>query len=157
MCLWGHRDDLFPQNPTFSGRKLLTQGWGIYIVLFMVIQSRMTTKGKTMRLTEDQKEIMLRLCDAAETSHSVMLMATNKIRETSTGCALVRKGLAIRNPDGRFEATDEGWWLGDSLRIEKRIKESEIRAKSYDALKDKMLDNIRISNEKKGQDHGINS
>ena len=107
---------------------------------------------KKVRLTEDQKSILLRLCDAAEHGSGVVrLVATNKIRETSTGCALVRKGLAIRNPDGRFEASDEGWWLGDSLRIENRIKESEIRAKSYDALKDKMLDNIRISNEKKGE------
>lgn len=76
-------------------------------------------------LTPAQREILLRLCNAAEMHKAVRLVTwpnsvRNPKRETSTGCALVRKGLARRLRDGRFEATDEGYWMGDALRIARR-------------------------------------
>lgn len=80
-----------------------------------------------MRLTPEQKRIMLLLCDAAERGKSAKLVCTTgagkaqPIRETTTGAALVRKGLAARHENGRFEATDAGFWLGDELRIEDRL------------------------------------
>lgn len=76
------------------------------------------------RLTLDQKRILLVLCDAAERNLSVKLVVThgNKpIRETGTGTALVRKGLAERLPNGSFRATLEGYWEGDALRLEDRL------------------------------------
>ena len=93
-------------------------------------------KGATMktsnapRLTPEQKTILLRLCDAAESARPlaacvVRLEATNKNRETSTGCALVRKGLATRNRAGLFAASLDGFWLGDTLRTERRLVESK--------------------------------
>ena len=79
-------------------------------------------------LTKAQQAVMLRLCNAAErpVCKAVRLICepntqSNPIRETTTGCALVRKGLARRLRDGRFEATDEGYWMGDALRIDVRI------------------------------------
>lgn len=79
-------------------------------------------------LTKDQRAILLRLCDAAERpyrSPAIRLVTepntvSKPKRETSTGCALVRKGLARRLRDGRFEATDDGFWMGDALRIDAR-------------------------------------
>jgi hypothetical protein len=78
------------------------------------------------RLTPDQKRIMLVLCDAAESHRSVRLVTQSNagaqpIRETTTAAALERKGLA-RKVAGKFryEATTEGFWLGDTLRIEDR-------------------------------------
>lgn len=75
-------------------------------------------------LTPDQRTILLRLCNAAELGRSVKLIASRTIRETSTGAALVRKGLARRLRCGRFEATDAGFWLGDGLRLEVRRRAS---------------------------------
>lgn len=72
------------------------------------------------QLTPDQKRILLVLVEAAEHNRAVRLVTKGSIRETTTGAALVRKGLAKRLPDGRFEATTEGYWLGDALRIEDR-------------------------------------
>ncbi len=78
-------------------------------------------------LTPAQREIMLRLCIAAErpVCKAVRLVTEPNTtrypkREGASGCALVRKGLARRLRDGRFEATDEGYWLGDALRIDAR-------------------------------------
>lgn len=75
------------------------------------------------RLTPEQKRIMLVLCNAAESDRAVRLVVDERagIRETTTGTALVRAGLARRLPDGRFEATTEGYWLGDGLRIADRL------------------------------------
>ena len=70
-------------------------------------------------LTPDQKRIMLILCNAAERDRSVQLIVTqgpNPIRETSTAAALIRKGLALKCGD-LYQATAEGFWLGDGLRI----------------------------------------
>ena len=77
-------------------------------------------------MTPEQKRILLVLCDAAEHGRAVRLVCEangvpNPIRETTTGAALVRKGLAERLADGRFEATVEGYWEGDALRIEDRL------------------------------------
>jgi len=85
-----------------------------------------------MKLTPDQKRILLVLCDAAERVKGpsvgprngvrlVTTQGTKPIRETTTGAALVRKGLAIRLENGHFNATIEGFWLGDTLRIEDRL------------------------------------
>jgi len=78
-------------------------------------------------LTPDQKRIMLILADAAEDDNGnpwVRLVTTqgiNPIRETTTGDALVRKGLARKsNKTGRYRATTDGFWIGDALRIEDR-------------------------------------
>ena len=80
-------------------------------------------------LTREQRAIMLRLCNAAEGGRAIKLITetgvTRPRRETSTGCALVRKGLAKRLPDGRFEATDEGFWMGDALRIAARLSDEK--------------------------------
>lgn len=80
-------------------------------------------------LTPEQRAIMLRLCNAAEHGRAIKLVTetgvTKPKRETSTGCALVRKGLARRLADGRFEATDEGFWLGDALRIAARLADEK--------------------------------
>ena len=80
---------------------------------------------KISDLTREQRAIMLRLCNAAEHGRPIKLVTETGVskpkRETSTGCALVRKGLARRLPDGRFEATDEGFWMGDALRIAGRL------------------------------------
>lgn len=82
-----------------------------------------------MKLTRDQRAILLRLCNAAEKAQAVKLITetgvANPKRETSTGCALVRKGLARRLPDGRFEATDEGFWMGDGLRLAARLADEK--------------------------------
>jgi hypothetical protein len=78
-------------------------------------------------LTLDQQRILLVLCDAADdrfASNYVGLVCTQghqPIRETSTGMALVRKGLAERGATGRFTATAEGYWLGDGLRVLDRL------------------------------------
>jgi hypothetical protein len=79
-------------------------------------------------LTPEQRTIMLALCRAddrhPDCEGRVRLVCTTGpivIRETATGTALVRKGLAIRNLDGTFTATAEGYWLGDALRIEQRL------------------------------------
>ena len=75
-------------------------------------------------LTGDQKRIMLILCNASETDRSVRLVCTqgpNPIRETSTGTALIRKGLASKRTDGTFQATLAGFWMGDRLRILNRL------------------------------------
>ena len=82
-----------------------------------------------MKLSPSQKRIMLVLCNAAESgelehsSTGVFLRNREKhgytpIRETTTGAALVRKGVAVRLSSGAFSATDEGYWLGDGLRSE---------------------------------------
>lgn len=88
-------------------------------------------------LTPEQKAILLRLCDqaeremrglsqglthAAQVTRYVALTWSNKVRETITGSALVRKGLALQHPrqPRRFACTTEGYWLGDSLRVSKR-------------------------------------
>ncbi|MEE8536909.1 MAG: hypothetical protein V3S71_02805 [Acidobacteriota bacterium] len=52
-----------------------------------------------MSLTPGQKRVMLKLCNAAETGCKAVYLTyetgmNNPIRETATGCALVRKGLA---------------------------------------------------------------
>lgn len=78
------------------------------------------------RLTEYQKRILLVLCNAAERKiygQPVRLICDEArgIRETTSGTALVRKGLARRCNDGRFEVTTEGYWMGDALRIEDRL------------------------------------
>lgn len=79
-------------------------------------------------MTRSQEIILLRLCNAAERGKAVRLICETGVdkprRETATGCALVRKGLARRLRDGRFEATDEGYWLGDALRIKVRLGSS---------------------------------
>ena len=84
-----------------------------------------------MKLTPDQKRILLVLCNAAERDtvggDRVRLVCqsnagANPIRETTTGAALVRKGLATRNNyDSTFSVTTEGFWMGDALRIEDRL------------------------------------
>ncbi len=76
-------------------------------------------------LTPAQREILLRICNAAEKGRAVRLVTEPNTtykpkREGASGGALVRKGLARRLRDGRFEATDEGYWLGDALRIDAR-------------------------------------
>jgi hypothetical protein len=76
---------------------------------------------KVSDLTPDQRRIMLVLCNADERGHAVRLVCEGKVRETTTGMALVRKGLATRQRNGRFEPTLEGAWLGDALRIEDRL------------------------------------
>lgn len=78
-----------------------------------------------MTLTPEQKRILLVLCNADERhpGKPVRLVTTQgprPIRETSTGAALVRKGLAVRTPSGRFSVTLDGFWMGDALRIEDR-------------------------------------
>lgn len=85
--------------------------------------------GAKVKLTGPQRGILLALCDAEEystpTFAGVVLQSDGrKIRETATGCALVRKALAKRNRDGSFQATTEGYWLGDTLRIERRDQEA---------------------------------
>lgn len=86
----------------------------------------------TYNLTPDQKRIALVLADAAERAkgpglrpgNGVRLVCTQgpqPIRETSTGAALVRKGLALRLSNGNFVATTEGVWIGDALRVEDRL------------------------------------
>ena len=97
----------------------------------------MSTEPTITDLTSEQKEVLLRLCDqaeremrgfsqgltgAAQITRYVALTWSNKVRETITGAALVRKGLAIQHPrqSRRFACTTEGYWLGDSLRIWKR-------------------------------------
>lgn len=74
-------------------------------------------------LTPEQKRILIVLCDAAERGRAARLVVNEKagIRETTTGAALARAGLARRLAGGWFEATDEGYWLGDGLRIEDRL------------------------------------
>jgi hypothetical protein len=87
-------------------------------------------------LTPEQRTIMLILCRAddrhPDCEGRVKLVCTTGpivIRETATGTALVRKGLAVRNLDGTFTATAEGYWLGDALRIEQRLGRIEPRKK----------------------------
>ncbi len=83
--------------------------------------------GTRIALTPDQKRIMLVLCNAAESNRAARLVTqsnsyTNPIRETTTGDALVRKGLAFRmGRKGVFAPTMEGFWLGDALRAEDRM------------------------------------
>lgn len=81
-------------------------------------------------LTPAQKVILLRLCEAYEGAGSafVKLAASARVRETSTGCALVRKGLAKRLNSGHFAITDDGYWLGDTFRAEARRRASVARA-----------------------------
>ena len=78
------------------------------------------------RLTDDQKTILLRLADAAENGRPgwVRLVCAGRVRETTTGCALVRHGLAERRTDGAFRATLDGYWMGDTLRAELRLRRS---------------------------------
>ncbi len=86
------------------------------------------------RLTPDQKRILLVLCKAMDAEMEGLRSSPNvrlrvgvrcvdgsEIRETTTGSALARKGLAQRFPDGSYCATVEGYWFGDGLRIEDRI------------------------------------
>ena len=93
-----------------------------------------------MRLTPEQKRIMIVLCDAAENMEGKLEDITtgvklqwlekaghSPIRETTTGAALVRKGLAVRLYNGEFSATCEGYWLGDSLRAADRRGEVPAR------------------------------
>ena len=83
-------------------------------------------------LSPDQRRIMLVLCNAAEDDRSVQLVHTtgpNPIRETTTGAALIRKGLALRFGD-LFQATSEGFWLGDGLRILDRQGKIQARRKA---------------------------
>ena len=80
-----------------------------------------------IRLTPEQKIIMLRLCNAAEPGSaitSLRMIQTRTVREGATASALARKGLAERLPNGRYQATSEGYWLGDALRIERRAARS---------------------------------
>lgn len=101
----------------------------------------MTSEPKISDLTPSQRRIMLVLCEAAdavfETSRgtsalehkSTAVRLRNRpakssdapIRESTTGAALVRKGLAVRLRSGAFSATAEGYWLGDALRVEDRL------------------------------------
>jgi len=88
-----------------------------------------------IKLTPEQKRILLVLCDKADQfkdgTHGlavkmrVKMDATPQIRETTTADALVRKGLAKevgRRSRGRwYIATDAGYELGDGLRIEDRL------------------------------------
>lgn len=99
----------------------------------------MSTEPTINDLTPEQKEILLRLCDqaeremrglltgAAQITRYVALTWSNKVRETITGSALVRKGLALQHPrqPRRFACTTEGYWLGDSLRVSKRQQDSD--------------------------------
>lgn len=99
-----------------------------------------TTDGTKVTLTPDQKRILLVLCEAADRCkpgaglkpiNGVRLVTNqaeaNPIRETTTGCALVRKGLAVRLSTGTFQATLEGFWLGDTLRAADRRGEIPAR------------------------------
>jgi hypothetical protein len=65
-----------------------------------------------VRLTPDQKRILIVLSDALVPIGFVKLRCTQApqypIREPTTGCALVRKGLAVRRRDGRFLITEAG-------------------------------------------------
>ncbi len=82
------------------------------------------------RLTPDQKRILLVMCNAAEHGKVARLVTQsnahkNPIRETTTAAALVRKGLARMSMNliggaYSFEPTLDGFWLGDTLRIEDR-------------------------------------
>ena len=63
----------------------------------------------TIRLTNAQKTILVRLTNLALGGQNwVKLVCANGVRETTTGCALVRKGLLNRRADGRFEVTADG-------------------------------------------------
>ena len=98
----------------------------------MTTSDQITTTIKN--LTPKQRTILLLLCDAGEAGElgtsdtAVRLRVTQgtagyqepAIRETTTGTALVRRGLATRLPDGRFSATLDGYWCGDGLRILRR-------------------------------------
>ncbi len=84
-------------------------------------------------LTKDQQAVMLRLCVAADRPDCKAVRLVTEPngtykpkRETATGCALVRKGLARRLQDGRFVATDEGYWMGDALRLDARSARSKL-------------------------------
>ena len=84
-----------------------------------------------IRLNPDQKRMMLVLCDAdARGDGFIKLRVTlgaDPIHETTTCTTLVERGLSVRLPDGRFCVTCEGYWLGDSLRIEDRRGEIPAR------------------------------
>ncbi len=87
-----------------------------------------------MRLTPDQKRILLVLCNQEDHNieeggvggQSVKLVhqangVANPIRENNVAMALVRKELVESVRPGRFRVTAEGYWLGDGLRIEDRL------------------------------------
>ena len=84
---------------------------------------------KANHLTPAQRKIMIRLCDASRPIKLFVgvLKGGWKIRETTTGTALVRKGLATRDRTGRFEATTEGHGLGDHCRILERMEGAKVR------------------------------
>ena len=88
----------------------------------LIQEMRNLREGGNPKLTADQKRILLILCNAAEANKTVKFVVDpkRKIRETTTAAALVKKGLAVKLKDGRYKATDEGYWLGDTLRIQDR-------------------------------------
>ncbi len=75
-----------------------------------------------IRLTPDQKRLMIILCNAAETGDSVRLINQgtqfrDARREKTIANSLIRKGFVVSLGNDRFEVTSEGFWEGDGLRI----------------------------------------
>lgn len=84
------------------------------------------------KLTPYQKRILLVLCDAAEKGGpgTVRLVCKDKTRETTAGMALVRRGLARQVFGKVYVVTDEGYHLGDALRIEDRLGKIPLRGQA---------------------------